>query len=62
MAFYQRPGDVKALQIERIMKESTDTFTHANTAQKYIELYEKMLQRPLITDNVPDACRDNSII
>jgi starch synthase/alpha-amylase len=61
MAFYQRPGNIKALQIERIMKESAVTFTHANTARKYIALYEKMLQRPLVADNVPDACRDNSI-
>jgi starch synthase/alpha-amylase len=61
MKFYQRPANVKALQIERIMKESAVTFTHDNTAREYIALYEKMLQRPLVTDNVPDACRDNSI-
>ena len=61
MAFYQQPEKVKTLQIERIMKESADTFTHANTARKYIALYEKMLQRPLILEKVPDACRDNTI-
>jgi hypothetical protein len=30
------------------MQESARTFTHAVTAQQYIALYEKMLQRPLL--------------
>jgi len=30
------------------MRESGTRFTHAATARQYIELYEKMLQRPLI--------------
>jgi len=30
------------------MTESATTFTHAKTVQQYIELYEKMLKRPLI--------------
>ena len=41
------------------MKKSAATYTYANTARKYIELYEKMLQRPLIADKIPDSCRDN---
>ena len=61
MTFHQQPGHLKALNIERIMKESADTFTHANTARRYIELYEKMLKRPLVIDKTPDACRDNTI-
>jgi starch synthase len=48
MEFYKLPGETKARQIERIMTESAATFNHDVTAQKYIELYEKMLQRPLI--------------
>ena len=48
MQFYQLPKKVKVRQIRRIMKESAATFTHANTARQYIELYEKMLQRALI--------------
>ena len=31
------------------MTQSIDTFNHAVTAGQYSELYEKMLQRPLIT-------------
>jgi hypothetical protein len=43
------------------MKESAETFTHANTARKYIALYERMLERPLIIENIPnpDACKTN---
>jgi glycogen synthase len=39
----------KQHQIERIMRESAATFSHANTARHYIDLYERMLERPLIS-------------
>ena len=48
MNFYNLPDNVKAKQIKRIMTESAAKFTHAATARQYIELYEKMLKRPLI--------------
>ena len=48
MAFFQMPEDIKKSQIERIMKDSVATFNHSVTAQQYIDLYEKMLKRPLI--------------
>jgi starch synthase/alpha-amylase len=48
MNFYNLPEYIKATQIQRIMTESAATFTHAETARQYIELYEKMLKRPLI--------------
>jgi starch synthase/alpha-amylase len=50
MQFYNLPEDVKAQQIERIMKQSPETFNHAIAASRYIKLYEKMLQRPLINN------------
>ena len=56
MEFYSLPHKTKTKQIKRIMTESQVSFTHANTARQYIKLYEKMLQRPLIADNLPDAC------
>jgi len=59
MLFYNLPQKIKAAQIKRIMKSSAATFTHANTARQYIALYEKMLQRPLIADKVPDTCNRN---
>lgn len=48
MTFFKLPETVKRRQIERIMQQSVASFNHANTARQYIELYEKMLERPLI--------------
>ena len=48
MNFYNFPSQVKQKCIERIMKQSAEKFNHAATARRYIELYEKMLQRPLV--------------
>ncbi|MGD2184505.1 MAG: glycogen/starch synthase [Desulfobacterales bacterium] len=55
MDFYQLPETIKAAQIRRIMQDSAAAFTHANTARQYIELYEKMLERPLILRNIPNS-------
>ena len=49
MNFYNLPDRTKAKQIKRVMTESAARFTYAATALQYIELYEKMLKRPLIT-------------
>ena len=54
MLFFNQPEDIKSRQIQRVMKESAAAFTHANTAREYIDLYEKMLQRPLIADREKD--------
>ncbi|MDQ1330733.1 MAG: starch synthase [Thermodesulfobacteriota bacterium] len=48
IAFYDLPQRVKQKQIKRIMVESLANFNHSVTARQYINLYEKMLQRPLI--------------
>ncbi len=48
MRFYNLPKEVKNRQIERVMMQSTVEFNHHITAQHYIDLYEKMLRRPLI--------------
>lgn len=48
MQFYMLPKTEKKRQICRIMKQSATSFNHAVTARQYIDLYEKMLQRPLI--------------
>jgi starch synthase len=50
MAFYNLAPEVKNPQISRIMVESAAMFNHEVTARKYIELYEKMLHRPLISN------------
>lgn len=51
MNFFSRPAAEKARHIKRIMTESATTFTHEHTARRYIELYEKMLKRPLIVED-----------
>jgi starch synthase/alpha-amylase len=50
MAFHRLPESVRRNQIRRIMRDSQRTFTHAVTARRYIELYERMLERPLIVE------------
>jgi starch synthase/alpha-amylase len=50
MNFYALPPKIRQRQVKRIMVQSAETFNYDATAQRYIELYEKMLQRPLITD------------
>lgn len=45
--FYHQPTEVKAHHLKRIMNEATERFNHANTAKEYINLYEKMLDRPV---------------
>ncbi|QTA82177.1 Putative glycogen synthase, GlgA-like [Desulfonema limicola] len=48
MRFYNLPDNIKNPQIKRIMEHGSANFNHDVTAQQYIQLYEKMLQRPLI--------------
>jgi starch synthase len=48
MQFYSLPDNVKQKQIERIMIQAASTFNHDVTARRYIDLYESMLNRPLI--------------
>jgi starch synthase/alpha-amylase len=55
MAFYRLPRKIKQKQIERIMRQSLETFNHSVNARQYIDLYEKMLQRPLIKSNTNES-------
>ncbi len=48
--FHLLPDETKEKQLSRIMKESKEKFSLAETAKKYINLYEKMLHRPLIAE------------
>jgi starch synthase/alpha-amylase len=59
MLFYNQPPGKKSRQIKRIMQESSLTFTHDNTARQYIELYEKMLKRPLVVKETNRSCSAN---
>ncbi len=51
MLFFSRPQAQRADQITRIMKESLAQFNHDITAQEYIRLYEKMVNRPLVVQS-----------
>ena len=53
MAFYHLPQASKNRQIERVMVQSKEAFSHAVTARHYIDLYEKMLERPLVRSFSP---------
>ncbi len=48
MQFYMLPVQTKNHQIKRIMVQSAAQFNYGKTAQHYINLYEKMLQRDLV--------------
>ncbi len=50
MEFYRLDDHARSTQIERIMQESKERFNHAVTAQSYIDIYQKMLNRPLVNE------------
>jgi len=45
--FHQLPKSVRHRQLARIMSEAEQRFNHATTAANYIDLYERMLDRPV---------------
>ena len=49
MDFFMLPATVKAQHVARIMRHAMETFTHSVNARQYIDLYERMLERPLLT-------------
>jgi ADP-glucose type glycogen/starch synthase len=50
MEFYRLDAQTRAAQIGRIMEESKQRFNHAVTAQGYIDIYQQMLNRPLVDE------------
>ncbi|MFO7936353.1 MAG: glycogen/starch synthase [Kiritimatiellia bacterium] len=48
MDFYKQDPSVKEARITRIMKEASERFNHDVCAEAYINIYEKMLDRPLV--------------
>ncbi|MEW5735914.1 MAG: glycogen/starch synthase [Thermodesulfobacteriota bacterium] len=48
MEFFHLHPEVRARQVHRVMVQSAQRFNHAVTARLYMDLYEKMLRRPLI--------------
>lgn len=48
MNFYSLSPGLREKQVSRIMVSALNTFNHTVTAEEYIKLYEKMLDRPLL--------------
>ena len=54
MHFHRLKPTTKARTLKRVMTESQQRFNHTVTAQGYIDIYQKMLQRPLVQENFND--------
>jgi len=52
MKFHRLDPEVKARHLSRIMLHAVKNFNYGVTAKHYISLYERMLERPLISDYV----------
>lgn len=46
--FFELPAETKNAHIAAVMSQSAAAFTHDSTARQYINLYENMLERPLV--------------
>ena len=49
MAFYRKPAGFRAQQVGRVMRESAAIYNHDVTARKYFDIYEEMLQKPIVS-------------
>ncbi|MEI6892544.1 MAG: glycogen/starch synthase [Pontiella sp.] len=50
MEFYALDEHTRGTHIGRVMQESKERFNHEVTAQAYIDIYQKMLNRPLVDE------------
>ncbi len=57
MAFHALPAEIREREIRRIMVESTREFSHHEVARRYIEIYEQMLERPLVETESGEAIK-----
>ena len=48
VAFHRLPDDLRNANVQRIMLESHERFNHDVCARAYIDMYERMLARPLV--------------
>ncbi len=49
LEFHRMPADERAVHVSRIMRQSKGSFSHSESARQYIEIYESMLHRPLVS-------------
>ncbi len=57
MEFYTLPAEIKKREIRRVMIESAREFSHKEVARRYIQIYEKMLARPLVEKESGEALK-----
>ena len=50
MEFHSLDEHTRGTHVGRVMAESKERFNHAVTAQAYIDIYQQMLQRPLVDE------------
>ena len=57
MEFYALPEEIREREIRRVMLESAREFSHKEVARRYIEIYEEMLDRPLVEKESGEAIK-----
>jgi hypothetical protein len=57
MEFHALPAEVRARELARVMDESMREFSHKEVARRYIEIYEDMLERPLVETESGEAIK-----
>ncbi len=50
LRFYRLNLETRQRHIRRVMQESAAVFHHGATAQRYLDIYERMLARPLVAE------------
>jgi ADP-glucose type glycogen/starch synthase len=57
MEFHALPAAIREREIRRVMIESARDFSHKEVARRYIEIYEQMLERPLVETESGEAIK-----
>ncbi len=57
MEFHRLPREVRERETRRVMNESAKEFSHKEVARRYIAIYEKMLERPLVEKESGEVIR-----
>lgn len=57
MEFFGLEGEARDAQIRRVMKDSATRFSHKEVARRYIEIYEQMLERPLVEKSAGESMK-----
>ena len=53
MDFRALPAAVQEAQVARVMRDAAERFNHKVCAKAYIDMYERMLKRPLVARPKP---------